>query len=155
MLTTKLMDHPWQAGEKQQLVGGFEPFPDSIRLPYHWADTMYLQLSNVFLFYQTLSAPPWSSGSVLDHRSLPPGFESRRGHIWRLFHLRLRFITFGGRSAHLAYHVHKSGRKTSIIIIYQTLKNVNRMQILRCRNIEKYLFMKLIQSQQMWPIKDQ
>jgi len=27
------------------------------------------------------------------------------------------FITFGGRSAHLAYHVHESGRKTSIIII--------------------------------------
>ena len=26
-------------------------------------------------------APPWSSGSVLDHRSLPPAFESRRGHI--------------------------------------------------------------------------
>ena len=44
-------------------------------------------------------------------------FESRRGHIWRLFHLWLRFITVGGRSAHLAYHVHKSGRKTSIIII--------------------------------------
>jgi len=26
-------------------------------------------------------APPWSSGSVLDPRSLPPVFESRRGHI--------------------------------------------------------------------------
>ena len=35
-----------------------------------------------------------------------------------LFHLWRRFITFGGRSAHLAYHVHKSGRKTSIIIWY-------------------------------------
>ena len=32
-----------------------------------------------------------------------------------MFHLRL--ITFGGRSAHLAYHVHKRGRKTSIIVI--------------------------------------
>ena len=32
-------------------------------------------------------APPWSIGSVLDHRSLPPVFESRRGHIIRLFHL--------------------------------------------------------------------
>ena len=31
-------------------------------------------------------------------------------HIWRVFHLRLRLITFGGRSAQLAYHVHKSGR---------------------------------------------
>ena len=56
-------------------------------------------------------------GSVLDHRSLPPVFESWHGHIWRLFHLWLCFITSGGRSAHLTYHVHKSGRKTSIIII--------------------------------------
>ena len=64
-----------------------------------------------------LTHPPWSSGSVLDHRSLPPMFESRHGHIWKLFHLRLRLITVGGRSAHLANNVHKRGRKTSIIII--------------------------------------
>jgi len=56
--------------------------------------------------------PPWSIGSVLDHRSLPPMFKSRHGQIWRLFHPWLRFITFGGRSAYLAYHMHKSGRKT-------------------------------------------
>ena len=31
---------------------------------------------------------------------------------WFIF---LTFITFGGRSAHLAYRVHKSGRKTPII----------------------------------------
>ena len=68
-------------------------------------------------FNETHWAPPWSSGSVLDHKSLPPVFESRRGHIWRLFRLSLRLITFGSRSAHLAYHVHKNGRKTSIIII--------------------------------------
>ena len=61
-------------------------------------------------------APPWSSGSVLNHRSLPPVFESRRGHIWRVFHIWLRFIAFGSSSAHLAYHVHTSGRKTTIII---------------------------------------
>ena len=41
--------------------------------------------------------------------------------IWRLFHLWLRFITFGGRPAHLAYRVHKSGRKTSIITIIITI----------------------------------
>ena len=57
------------------------------------------------------------TGSVLDHRSLPPVFESRRGDIWRVFHLWLRFITLGGRSAHLAYHVHKNGRKIAIIIL--------------------------------------
>jgi len=52
-------------------------------------------------------APPWSSSSVLDHSSLPPVFESQHGHIWRLFHLWLRFITFEGCLAHLAYLVHK------------------------------------------------
>jgi len=31
-----------------------------------------------------------------------------------LFRLSLCLITFGGRSAHLAYLVNKSGRKTSI-----------------------------------------
>ena len=71
----------------------------------------------IIFIHRKYRAPPWSSGSVLDHRSLPPVFASRRGHIWRLFHLWLRLITFVGRAAHLAYHVHKSGRKTSIIII--------------------------------------
>jgi hypothetical protein len=42
------------------------------------------------------------------------------------FDLSLRLITFGGRSVHLAYLVHKSGRKTStIIIIFE--ENVNRV----------------------------
>jgi len=71
-------------------------------------------------FQSDTGAPPWSSGSVLDYRSLPPVFKSRHGHIWRLFRLSVRLITFGGRSAHLAYLVHKSGRKTSIIIIIQS-----------------------------------
>ena len=62
-------------------------------------------------------ALPWSSSSVLDHRSLPHMFESRHGYIWRLFHLWLRFITFKGHLGHLAYHVHKSGHKTLIIIL--------------------------------------
>jgi len=53
--------------------------------------------------------------SALDQRSLPPEFESRHWHIWMLFLLWLRLITSGGRSAHLAYHVHKSGCESSII----------------------------------------
>jgi len=61
--------------------------------------------------------PSWSSGRVLGHRSLPPVFKSRHGYTWRLFQLWLRFIIFGGCSTHLAYHAHKSGHKTSIIII--------------------------------------
>ena len=63
-------------------------------------------------------------GSTLDHRSLPPELESWRGHIWRAFHLWLRFITFGGRSAHLAYDVYKSGRKTPIIVIIIIIINI-------------------------------
>jgi len=47
--------------------------------------------------------------------SLWAEFESWCGHIWRAFDLCLRFITFGGGSAHLAYDVHKSGKKTSTI----------------------------------------
>jgi len=43
-----------------------------------------------------IRAPPWSGSSVLDHRSLPPVFESQRGYIWRLFHLWLRLITLRG-----------------------------------------------------------
>ena len=67
--------------------------------------------------------PGFPVGSALDHRSLPPEFESWHGHIWRVFHLWLCFITVGGCSAHLAHHVHKSGHKTSIIIMYGVLQN--------------------------------
>jgi len=75
-------------------------------------------LSQSYRSEHSMRAPPWSSGSVLDHRSLPLVFESQRGHISRLFHLWLRFITYEGRSAHLVYHVHKSGCKTPIITEY-------------------------------------
>ena len=57
--------------------------------------------------------PLWSSGSVLDHRSLPSVFETQHGHIWTSFHLWLRLITFGCHLVHLAYCVYKSGHKTS------------------------------------------
>jgi len=62
-------------------------------------------------------------GSALDHRSLPLPFESRV-HIWRMFHLWLRFTTFGARSTHLAYHVytkvaakHKSSVTTIVVVV--------------------------------------
>ena len=40
--------------------------------------TMYIYK---YTSYYVLGAPPWSSGSVLNHWSLPPVFESRRGYI--------------------------------------------------------------------------
>ena len=67
-------------------------------------------------FLYNKGRPRSLTGSELDHRSLPLEFKSRHGHIWRVFHLWPRFITFGGGSAHLAYYVHKSGRKTPIFI---------------------------------------
>jgi len=81
-------------------------------------------------FMQSMT-PLWSNGSVLDHRSLPPMFESWHGHIWMLFHLWFCLITFGGRLAHLAYHVHEIDHKTPIIIMQSLLQQlwvVNRLQ---------------------------
>ena len=79
------------------------------------------------------------TGGALDHRSLPPEFESRRGHIWRVFHPWLSFIILGGRSAHLAYHVNKSVRKTSII----TLSNYLRMSAYLLRNFKRIYHFKM------------
>jgi len=59
-----------------------------------------------------------TGGMVNYARPLPPKLKSRHGHIWRVFHLWLRFITFGGRLAHLAYHVHKRCSKTSFIFYF-------------------------------------
>ena len=106
---------------------------------------------NALLFIHLWEVPPWSSGSVLDHRSLPPVFESRHGHIWRAFHVWLHFITFGGRSAHLAYHVHKSGCKTSIIII-----NHSSVELIKSNKIgeklcyEGYMYTKNAKTGAYW-----
>ena len=97
----------------------FATFSDEIDvISKRWLDSSFADTLTRSLLpkraYHTPVAITWSYGSVLDHISLPTVFESRRGNIWRVFHLWLRFITFGGRSAHLVYHVHKSDRKTSI-----------------------------------------
>ena len=89
----------------------------------------------IYQFYDTMKKCLCGLvGSVFDHRSLPPIFESRRGHIWRVFHLWLRFITFGSRLAYLAYHVPKSGGQTSIIIIIIIcLKEANlKLNVSKC-----------------------
>jgi len=77
---------------------------------FHW----YCVYGLIYLWV-TLGRLRGLVGSELDHRSVPPEFKSWRRNIWRS-PLWLIFITFGGRLAHLSYHVHKSGRKTSIII---------------------------------------
>ena len=85
--------------------------------------------------------PPWSSCSVLDHRSLPPMFESLCGHIWRLFYLWLCFITFGVHSAHLAYLVHKSGCKTSIILPCVTILWLEKKPLTWSFNFYVHIFL--------------
>ena len=62
--------------------------------------------SIIFSCYESSFLPFFSmvlclTGSTVDHRSLPPEFKSQCGHVWRVFHLWLRFITFGDHSAHL------------------------------------------------------
>ena len=52
------------------------------------------------------------SCSAVGHKSIAPGFKLCMGYVSRVFHLSLRLITFGGRSAHLAYLVRISGHKT-------------------------------------------
>ena len=81
----------------------------------HWSVSL-LSIGNIFSFTKEFFLG--LTGSALDHGSLPTEFEFWHGDIWRVFHLWPRFITFGGHSAHRAYHVHKSGRKTSIVILF-------------------------------------
>ena len=78
---------------------------------------LYSQILQARVCDTVFLAPRSLIDSALDRRSLRSELESRRGHIWKVSHLWVRFITFEGSSAYLAYHVHKSGRKTSIIII--------------------------------------
>ena len=46
------------------------------------------------------------TGSVVGRRSTAPEFKLQPGYASGVFHLSLRLITFGSRSAHLTYHVH-------------------------------------------------
>jgi len=57
-------------------------------------------------------------GNSVGHRSITPRFKPRPGYIRGGGYLSLRLNTFIGRSGHLAYPVHKSGRETSIFTLY-------------------------------------
>ena len=80
--------------------------------------TRYLIQGVCFLYIHALGSLSSLVGRALDHRSLPSDFKSRRGIPEECL---LRLITIAGRSAHLAYRVHKSGGKTSIIFLYTHL----------------------------------
>ena len=49
------------------------------------------------------------TGRVVGHGSVAPGYKPRPGYVRTVFHLSLRYVTVGGRSAHLAYLVYNSG----------------------------------------------
>jgi len=68
---------------------------------------------------------------MVNHRSIAPGFKPRMGYVRRVFVLSLRLITFGGRSAHLAYLVHKGGRKTATTFLwpYTMIDSINWCRI--------------------------
>jgi len=66
-----------------------------------WSKDKYISIQKVkrpSLFTRGRLCRPVDSA---DHRSVPPEFKPRAEHIWRLFYV----------SAHLTYHVYKSGRK--------------------------------------------
>ena len=86
----------------------FSPYYIYIYIYIHTKFSPYYVYVYIYIYTKCMGAS-WTSGSMLDHRSLPPMFESRCEHTWRLFHLWLRFITFGGHLDPLAYHLHKSG----------------------------------------------
>ena len=56
------------------------------------------------------------AGRALNHSSLPLEFEPWRRHIWRVFHLWFRFITFGGRSKVTIKH-----QPSSSSLLFQTV----------------------------------
>jgi len=64
------------------------------------------------------------TGSAVGDISLSPEFKPRPGYVRRVFHLSL---SLGGRSTHLAFHLHNSGHKTaSLYLIYpSTICNVS------------------------------
>ena len=51
---------------------------------------------------------PGLTGSAVGYGSIIPGLKPGRGFIRMAFRLSLRLIAFGGRSAHLAYLVHRN-----------------------------------------------
>ena len=55
------------------------------------------------------------TGSADGHRSIAPGLNPRPDYVRRVFHLSLPLVTFGGRSAHFVYLVHKSGRERATL----------------------------------------
>ena len=73
------------------------------------------------------------------------GSSYRRRHIWKLFHLWLRFITLGGCSDHLAYDVHKCGLETSFIIII-IITNTHKIWALHAEDAIPIIWKKLINS---------
>jgi len=82
--------------------------------------------------------PHGSTVNAAGHTTLTPLFELQLGYIWTLFRHSLRPITFGSRSAHLAYRVHKSGRKTVAFILscsptcVSIIYNCYQVKLLHC-----------------------
>ena len=87
---------------------------DSILFPIPFPSLPFFSLHYPTLPYSTLLGRLRGvTVSAVGHRFIPPGFKPWEGYGRRGFHLSLNLITFGDHSAHLAYIVPKSGRKTA------------------------------------------
>ena len=105
---------------------------------------IYIRCTNELCFIFTINNNRAYVGYWNDTSTDPSeNSESRRGHIWRVFRLWLRLITFACRSAHLAYHVHKSVRKTPIVIIFRKCNLFKRYRT----SVIRTMTLKLISTQ--------
>ena len=86
----------------------------TLRLKKNLDVTMFWNILQVII---DPGSPPWPNWYSARGGPQIPNFKPRLGYIRRLFHLSLRFMTFGGRSAHLGYLVHRSGRKTGTFLL--------------------------------------
>ena len=78
-----------------------------------------------YLLLSILGAPHDLTSSGVCPRSIPPRFKLRTDYVRRVFNLSLRPIFFGNGSAHLAYLVHQSGRKTfTVYPFWDTFKDI-------------------------------
>ena len=102
-------------------------------LSTHWWLVLYIILLTRWITY--LGRLYSLTGSVVGHISIAPGFKRRPDYVRSVFHLSLRLVIFGGRSAHLAYLLHKIGRKTATFwITYLAMLLITLAMNVKCEN---------------------
>jgi len=101
---------------------GYKTLPEILSSTGNTSESSKTQSVGIYI-YSYIGRPRGLIGSTLNHIWLPPEFECRRGHIWRVFRLWLRFITFGGCSVDLAHNVQNQPYIYIYIYIYIMVRN--------------------------------